>query len=89
MHVKFLVTWHLEMALLSREMAAAITRVPAYAADLERAGKVISRYHVVGAHGGVWIFDVTSHEELERLLGGSPAYNFSHYEVKALADMSE
>ncbi len=87
--VKFLVTWNLELALLSREMAAAITRVPAYAAELERAGKIISRYHVVGAHGGVWIFDVTSHEELERLLGGSPVYNFSHYAVTALTEMSE
>jgi hypothetical protein len=32
---------------------------------------------------------VDSHEELERLLGGSPAYNFSRYDVKALSDMSE
>lgn len=87
--MKFLVTWQLELSLLSREMAAAIARVPSYAAGLERAGKLLSRYHVVGAHGGVWIFDVDSHEELERLLGGSPAYNFSHYDVKALSEMSE
>jgi muconolactone delta-isomerase len=87
--VKFLVTWNLDLALLSREMAAAIIRVPGYAAELEHAGKIIVRYHVVGAHGGVWILDVASHEELERLLGGSPIYNFSHYEVKALAEMSE
>jgi len=87
--VKFLVTWQLELSLLSREMAAAIARVPGYAAGLEEAGKVIARYHLVGSHGGVWIFDVTSHEELERLLGGSPAYNFSHYDVRALSDMSE
>jgi muconolactone delta-isomerase len=86
--VKFLVTWQLELALLSREMGAAIARVPEYAAELERRGKVIARYHIVGAHGGVWIFDVDSHEELERLLGGSPAFNFSHYDVKALSDMS-
>lgn len=86
--MKFLVQWHLELSLLSREMAAAITRVPSYAAELERVGKVIARYHVVGAHGGVWILDVTSHEELERLLGGSPAYNFSHYDVTALSEMS-
>jgi muconolactone D-isomerase len=87
--MKYLVTWRLELSLLSREMATALTRVPGYAAELERQGKVISRYHIVGAHGGVWILDVDSHEELERLLGGSPAYNFSHYEVVPLADMSE
>ncbi len=68
--VKFLVTWQLELALLSREMAAALARVPEYAAELERRGKIIARYHIVGAHGGVWIMDVDSHEELERLLGG-------------------
>ena len=48
----------------------------------------MSRYHIVGAHGGVWIMDVDSHEELERLLGGSPGYNFSHFDVKALTEMS-
>jgi muconolactone delta-isomerase len=87
--VKFLVTWQLDLTLLSREMAAALARVPAYAAGLERAGKVIARYHIVGAHGGVWIMDVDSHEELERLLGGSPCYNFSHFDVKALTAMSD
>jgi muconolactone delta-isomerase len=87
--MKFLVTWRLELTLLSREMGQAIARVPAYAAELEDRGKVLARYHVVGAHGGVWIFDVESHEELERLLGGSPAFNFSHYDVKALSDMSD
>jgi muconolactone delta-isomerase len=87
--VKYLVTWRLELTLLSRGMAAAIARVPGYAASLERAGKIVSRYHIVGAHGGVWIMDADSHEELERLLGGSPAYNFSHYDVLPLSDMSE
>jgi muconolactone delta-isomerase len=87
--MKYLVTWNLDLSLLSREMAAAISRTPAYAAQLERDGKVIARYHIVGAHGGVWILDVESHEELERLISGSPAYNFSHYDVKPLTQMSE
>jgi muconolactone delta-isomerase len=87
--MKYLVTWSLDLSLLSREMATAIARTPSYAAELERAGKVLARYHIVGAHGGVWILDVETHEELERLLGGSPAYNFSHYDVKPLSQMSE
>ena len=81
--------WQLDLALLSREMGVALTRVPAYAAGLERAGKITARYHIVGAHGGVWIMNVESHEELERLLGGSPCYNFAHFDVKALTEMSE
>lgn len=86
---KFLVTWHLDLSLLSREMAAAITRTPAYARQLEEQGKIISRYHIAGAHGGVWIVDVDSHEDLERILGGAPAYNFAHFDVKPLSDMAE
>jgi muconolactone delta-isomerase len=87
--VKYLVTWQLDLNLLSREMASALARVPAYAAGLEQAGKITARYHIVGAHGGVWIMDTDSHEELERLLGGSPCYNFAHFDVKPLSAMSE
>jgi muconolactone delta-isomerase len=87
--VKYLVTWQLDLNLLSREMATALARVPAYAAGLEQDGKIVARYHIVGAHGGVWIMDTDSHEELERLLGGSPCYNFAHFDVKPLSTMSE
>jgi muconolactone delta-isomerase len=86
--VKFLVIWQLDLNLLSRDMATALARVPSYAAGLERVGKISARYHIVGAHGGVWIMDVDSHEELERLIGGNPCYNFAHFDVKALTDMA-
>ena len=87
--MKFLVTWRLELSLLSKPMAAAVARMPAYARPLEESGKVIARYHLVGAHGGVWIYDVDSHEELERLLGLAPVYNFARYELAPLADMAD
>jgi muconolactone delta-isomerase len=87
--VKFLVLWRVELTLLSREMAAAVARMPAYAAPLERDGRVVGRYHLVGQHGGAWIYDVASHEELEQLLGRSPVYNFSRYEIFPLAAMPE
>jgi muconolactone delta-isomerase len=86
--MKFLVMWQIELGLLSREMAAAVARMPAYGAPLERAGTVLARYHVVGAHGGAWIYDVGSHEELERLLGQAPVYNFARYTIYPLADMA-
>ena len=50
--MKFLITWKLELSLLSRQMATALAAVPGYAAELERAGKIVSRYHLVGEHGG-------------------------------------
>ncbi len=87
--MKFLVMFRMELALLSSEMAAAVAKMPRYATPLERNGTVIARYHLVGQHGGVWIYDVASNEELERLLAMSPVYNFARYEIHPLADMPD
>jgi muconolactone delta-isomerase len=87
--VKFLVLWRMELSLLSSEMAAAVARMPRYAGPLEQRGVVIGRYHLVGQHGGAWIYDVGSNEELERLLAMSPVYNFARYEVHPLAEMPD
>jgi muconolactone delta-isomerase len=85
--VKFLVLWRMELSLLSREMAQAVGRMADYGGELEASGKVLSRYHVVGAHGGAWVYEVDSHEEFERLLARSPVFNFARYEVFPLAEM--
>ncbi len=85
--MKFLVLWRMELSLLSREMAQAVGRMAEYGATLENEGKVLARYHVVGAHGGAWIYQVDSHEEFERLLARAPIFNFARYEIHALADM--
>ncbi|TMM38017.1 MAG: hypothetical protein E6F99_09945 [Actinobacteria bacterium] len=86
--MKFLVMWQIELSLLSREMAGAVARMPEYGAPLARAGTVLARYHVVGGHGGAWIYDVDSHEQLERLLALAPVYNFARYTIYPLADMA-
>ena len=49
--MKFLVLWSLDQSLLSDAMVRAIARMPEYGRGLERDGKVLMRYHVVGAHG--------------------------------------
>lgn len=85
--MKFLALWNVDLSLLSEAMVGAITRMPEYGEQLQRDGKVLARYHVVGAHGGAWIYDVESHEEFERLLATSPVFNFAHYTIHALADM--
>lgn len=87
--MKFLVLWRMELSLLSAEMAAAVSRMPRYARPLEERGTVIARYHLVGQHGGAWIYDVESNEELERLLAMSPVYNFARYEIHPLAEMPD
>lgn len=86
--MKFLVLWRMELSLLSREMAQAVARMGAYGTKLEAEGKVLARYHVVGAHGGAWIYQVDSHEEFERVLARAPIFNFARYDIYPLADMS-
>ncbi|MGH9078405.1 MAG: muconolactone Delta-isomerase family protein [Acidimicrobiales bacterium] len=86
--MKFLVLWRLEISRLSAEMARSVVKVADYAKPLEDQGKIIGRYHIVGRHGGAWIYQVDSNDELEMLLALSPVYNFAHFEVMALSDMT-
>jgi muconolactone delta-isomerase len=84
---KFLVLWSLEPSLIGPEAMKAILKMPDYARQLHETGKLDKRYHIVGRHGGAWIYTVDSNEELDRLLAQAPAYNFSKYEVYPLAEM--
>ena len=86
--MKFLVIWNIEIGRLSGEVLKAVLRMRDYAVPLEQSGKVIGRYHIVGSHGGAWIYNVESNDELEMLLAQSPVYNFSRYTVYPLADMT-
>jgi muconolactone delta-isomerase len=86
--MKFLVLWSLEQTLLSDAMVRAIARMPEYGRRMEQQGKVLMRYHVVGAHGGAWVYDVADHEEFERLLALAPVFNLARYTIHPLADMT-
>jgi muconolactone delta-isomerase len=86
---KFLVLWRLDIGRLSEAMARAVLRQQDHARRLVADGKLIHRYHLVGGHGGAWIYEVESNEELDRLLAASPVYNFANYEVFTLAEMDE
>ena len=55
----------------------AIARMPEYGSRPRAPGQGDVRYHVVGAHGGAWIYEVDSHEEFERLLAMAPVFNFA------------
>jgi muconolactone D-isomerase len=84
---KFLVLWKLELSRLSPETIQAVLRQQDYGARLEAEGKVQARYHLVGSHGGAWIYDVESNEELDALLAQAPVYNLASYQVHPLAEM--
>jgi muconolactone delta-isomerase len=87
--MKFLVLWHFELNRLTPEVTRAIAEQPNYGAKLEAEGKLECRYHVIGSHGGAWIYNVTSNEELDRMLAMSPVYNFATYQVLPLAEMTD
>lgn len=85
--MKFLIMWELDGAHIRTETIKAVMRMPDYAKNLKNQGKLVARYHLVGKHGGAWIYDVDSNEELERLLATAPVYNFARYDVYPLAEM--
>jgi muconolactone delta-isomerase len=85
--MKFLVLWELDTGMLRTEMVRAVGKMPEYAARIREQGKLTARYHIVGKHGGAWIYDVESNEELERILAMAPVYNYAIYEVLPLAEM--
>jgi muconolactone delta-isomerase len=86
---KFLVIWSLDTSRLGEGTVQAVLAMPAYAEKLLAECKLEKRYHIVGRHGGAWIYNVNSNEELDRLLAMAPVYNLARYEVLPLAEMSE
>jgi len=84
---KFLVLWRLDQSRVSAETMQTVLRQQDYGARLQTEGKVQARYHLIGAHGGAWIYDVASNEELDTLLAQAPVYNVASYEVLPLAEM--
>jgi muconolactone delta-isomerase len=84
---KFLVLWKLELSRANPDMIRAVLRQQDYGARLQEEGKLEARYHLVGGHGGAWIYSVESNEELDSLLAQAPVYNMASYQVHALAEM--
>ena len=84
---KFLVLWRLELSRVSSDAMQTILRQQDYGAQLESEGKVTARYHLLGAHGGAWIYDVQSNEELDMVLAQAPVYNIASYDIHPLAEM--
>jgi muconolactone delta-isomerase len=84
---KFLVLWKLEVSRMSAETVQTVLRQQDYGARLQAQGKVSARYHLIGSHGGAWIYDVESNEELDALLAQAPVYNHASYQVLPLAEM--
>ena len=87
--MKFLVLWSLQPGIRASlpEVAKMLSSLRDYAKELHGQKKLAQYYHVVGKHGGAWIVDVQSNEELEVLLAKMPVYNFANYEIHPLSEM--
>jgi len=53
---------------------------------LKASGKLEVHYPLLGRHGGVSIYVVESHEELQSLLAQNPLFNFNDYEILPLLE---
>jgi len=87
--MKFLVLLSLEINLVSPDVLKAVLRQQDHARKLEEEGKLVQHYHIPGRHGGAWIYNVSSNEELDHLLAASPVFNLTNYEVYTLAEISD
>jgi len=88
--MKFLVLWSFQQGIkLTPELMKATFDLREYATKLRSQGKVERHYHIIGKHGGVWIFDVESNDELENLIAAMPVYNLAQYDIYPLTEMKE
>ena len=87
--LKFLVLWSFQAGIRVGlpEVAKMLVDLQEYAKQHRKENKLERYYHLIGKHGGAWIFDVNSNEELDVLLAKMPVYNFAVYEIYPLAEM--
>jgi len=70
------VLWHLDTG-RPGPSSSKQSRTAEYGKKLEAQGKLECRYHLIGRHGGAWIYNVKSNEELDLLLAMAPVYNYA------------
>ncbi len=85
--MKFLVIWSFVKMQVTPDLVKVVFDLRDYAKKLKEQGKLEANYHIVGKHGGAWIFNVESNEELENIIAAMPVYNFADYEIYPLTEM--
>jgi muconolactone D-isomerase len=61
------------------------TREKQYAQDLQRAGKWLHLWRIVGEYANYSVFDVASNDELQELLSNLPLFPYMNIKVTPLA----
>lgn len=57
-----------------------------YSQNLQRSGKFVHLWRIVGEHANYSLFDVESNAELHEILTGLPMFPYMTYEITALTD---
>lgn len=71
---------------LPKELADEIkAREKSYSQDLQRSGKWLHLWRIVGQYANVSIFDVEDNDELHRLLSNLPLFPYMRIQVTPLA----
>lgn len=65
--------------------ADTLAREKAYSQELQRSGKWVHIWRVVGAYSNISVFDVDSNEELHDILWNLPLFPFMSIDVTPLA----
>ena len=60
-------------------------REKAYAQDLQRQGKWVHLWRIVGEYANISIFDADDHDELHQMLSGLPMFPYMKIHVTPLA----
>lgn len=67
------------------EAEAIKAREKAYAQDLQRQGKWLHLWRVVGEYANFSVFDAENHDELHQMLSGLPMFPYMKLHVTPLA----
>lgn len=71
---------------MPQEAADAIkAKEKAYAQDLQRAGKWLHLWRIVGEYANISIFDAADHDELHNMLANLPLFPYMRLKVTPLA----
>ena len=76
---------HLPQEMDPGARADLVARERAYSQELQRSGKWLHLWRVVGEYSNVSVFDVASNDELHELLSGLPLFPWMDIRVTPLA----
>jgi len=82
--MKFLIIQWIRSEVPLEKLATLMPAQFKYLDELEATGKIEAYYHLIGQQGQMVIADVSSDEELSRLIGDDPLFFYSRREIYPL-----